>query len=601
MMPSLMSAAHLYARRAAAALVAACMLAGPSFAAAPDDPPGTLRILCYHDVRDRLRDTQDQMPDDEAIDTRDLAEQFSWLKENGYTPVSLDQVVAARNGGPALPNHPVVLTFDDGLSSLYSRVFPLLRLFGYPAVAAIETRWLEVADDATVDYGDKKVPRSAFVSWADLRRMRASGLLEIASHSHDLHRGTMANPQGSEIPAAVTRAYDPATKTYESEDIYRRRIFDDLKTSAEIIGRRLGVSPRAIVWPYGEYNRTGIEAARAAGMPITFNLEAGPNPPGQPLERLRRTLIRHDTGIAELIGELHGTELFDVQGRSVERVVDVSLDTVFDADPARAEANLGKLLDRIADLQPSTVYLRAWSEADRAGPTKVYFPNRHLPMRADLFSRAAWQLRTRAGVRVFAELPLSAWRLPSGVGDVRSAVVDLYTDLARSGRFAGLVLRDDRASDAQRPEQAPDSIEPLALDAERVVRGEQPSLASARGVRLPWSTGPGSRLDFAMKHYDFVVAGLDSDADGTTRAALSCELVTTLKELPGGLAKAVFMVPEGARGPALSGEAMARAFSRMRAAGARNFGYAGDDHRADIPAPETIKPVISLESLYRTR
>jgi poly-beta-1,6-N-acetyl-D-glucosamine N-deacetylase len=600
MTPSFMTAVHRFARRLAAAMVAACALTGPASAAPSEDAPGTLRILCYHDVRDRLRDTQDQMPDDEAIDTRDLADHFSWLKENGYTPVSLDQVIAARNGGPPLPPRPVMLTFDDGLASLYTRVFPLLSLFGYPAVAAIETRWLEVADDATVEYGDRKLPRAAFVSWADLRRMRASGLLEVASHSHDLHRSVVANPQGGETPSAVTRRYDGSARAYETEDAYRQRIAADLKTSAEIIARRLGSAPRAMIWPYGEYNRTGVEAARAAGMPITFNLEAGPNPPGHPLERLRRTLMRHDTGIAELIGELHGTTLFDADGRGVERVVDVSLDTVFDADPARAEANLGRLLDHIADLQPSTVYLRAWSEAQQTGPTQVYFPNRRLPVRADLFSRAAWQLRTRAGVRVFAELPLSAWRWAAGTADAPAAILDLYTDLARSGRFAGLVLRDDRVPEPGRTEFAPDPTERLALDVARAVLDEQPGLGTARGVRLPAAAGVGGRLDAAMKRYDFVILGLDSDEAGK-RAALNDELLDTVKSVPAGLAKAVFMVPAGEHGPAASGETMARAFARMRAAGARNFGYAGDDWRTGQPAPDAIKPVISLDSLYRTR
>ena len=44
----------------------------------------------------------------------------------------------------------------------------------------------------------------------------------------------------------------------------------------------------------------------------------------------------------------------------------------------------------------------------------LYFPNQVLPVRADLFSRVAWQLRTRARVQVYAWMPVLAFRLPAG-------------------------------------------------------------------------------------------------------------------------------------------------------------------------------------------
>ena len=73
------------------------------------------------------------------------------------------------------------------------RAFPLLRAYHYPAVAALVGSWMEdrpggnpqPGDRAvgTVQYGDKTVPRSNFISWAEAREMQASGLVEFASHS----------------------------------------------------------------------------------------------------------------------------------------------------------------------------------------------------------------------------------------------------------------------------------------------------------------------------------------------------------------------------------------------------------------------------------
>ena len=66
------------------------------------------------------------------------------------------------------------------------------------------------------------VPRSNFISWAEAREMQASGLVEFASHSYDLHRGVQANPQGNMTPSAFTWRYDPATRRYETDAQYAR-------------------------------------------------------------------------------------------------------------------------------------------------------------------------------------------------------------------------------------------------------------------------------------------------------------------------------------------------------------------------------------------
>ena len=102
-----------------------------------------------------------------------------------------------------LPDKAILLTFDDGYESLYTRVFPLLKAYHYPAVAALVGSWMEDEPDGTVLYGDRKVPRSNFVSWDEAREMQASGLVEFASHGYDLHRGVQG--QSARQPDAGCR------------------------------------------------------------------------------------------------------------------------------------------------------------------------------------------------------------------------------------------------------------------------------------------------------------------------------------------------------------------------------------------------------------
>jgi len=94
----------------------------------------SIQVISYHDVKEHVAGDYD--PDQYAVSTSNLIEQFTFLRDNGFHPVSVDDVIAAYDGQRALPENAVLLTFDDGMKSFYTRVYPLLKLFKYPAVSA---------------------------------------------------------------------------------------------------------------------------------------------------------------------------------------------------------------------------------------------------------------------------------------------------------------------------------------------------------------------------------------------------------------------------------------------------------------------------------
>ena len=232
----------------ACAAASAASLAGldPSLPPDPDDGM-TFRVLCLHDVRDGLRASFKDHPDAFAMDTRALVDMFEWLRTQDYHPVSLDQIVAARNGGPRLPPRAILLTFDDGLSSHYTKVFPLLKRFNYPAVFALVTSWIETPAGQRIPISPKEsVPRDTFLNWDQVREMAQSNLVEFISHSHALHQGILSNPQGNERPAAATRMYLADAKRYETDAEFQARLMADLALSQQLIQANTGKPVRAI-------------------------------------------------------------------------------------------------------------------------------------------------------------------------------------------------------------------------------------------------------------------------------------------------------------------------------------------------------------------
>jgi len=441
-----------------------------------NDPAQSYRVLSYHDIRDNVRESFKEWPESTAVDTRDLVLQLSWIKQNGFQPVSMQQIMDARRGGPALPEKAILLTFDDGFSSIYEKVFPLLKQFNYPAVIALVGEWIETPAGTPVQFGDITVDRSQFVTWDQVREMQRSGLVEVASHTYGLHQGVITNPQGNLLPAAVGRIYRaerPIGQQYESDAEYAARIKADFERNSSLIAKQTGKRPRVMVWPYGAYNQTTADLARNAGMPISLNLESGPNTPQDDANRINRSLVMFDTGLAGLIRLLRQPASYDGEEQPLERVVHIDLDYVYDADPVQQEVNVSKLLDRIYRLHPTTVYLQAFADPDGDGVADaLYFPNRHLPMRADLFSRVAWQLQTRTGVRVYAWMPVMSFDLPKGHPAAnrlvqqmpgapasasenryhrlspfdpvaRQTITDIYEDLGKNAIFTGVLFHDD--------------------------------------------------------------------------------------------------------------------------------------------------------------
>jgi biofilm PGA synthesis lipoprotein PgaB len=519
--------------------------------------PDQFLALAYHDV-------EDDDPDQGFLSVRTdrLVDQLAWLRANGYQAVSVDQILAARQGGQPLPERAVLLSFDDGYRSFYTRVLPILKAYGWPALLAPVGVWMDTPADKPVDFGGSPEARDRFLTWDQIREISRSGLVEIAAHTDASHYGAPANPQGNTEPAAAIRAYDAQTRQYETEAQFNARMGRDVAAITEKIRRVTGHAPRVWVWPYGAEGGSTLRIAGEHGYQLALTLEDGAGRLGR-LMSTPRLLLSSDPALKPFANSVVGME-----ANPFMRVAHVDLDYVYDPDPAQTDRNLGELVQRILDMQINTVFLQAYADPEGDGLVKsVYFPNRWLPMRADLFNRAAWQLHNRANVMVYAWMPVLAFDLdpslprvtrwdPEAAGapqadpdqyrrlspfdaTVRARIGDLYEDLARYAIFDGLLFHDDAllsdfedaspaALAAYRAAGLPGSIAELRADPDtlqrwtrfksralidftasltqrvRAVRG--PQIKTARNIYAQPVLNPESETWFAQNLDDFLGA-----------------------------------------------------------------------------------------------
>src|SRR6478672_11477870 len=162
-------------------------------------------------------------------------------------------------------------------------------------------------------------------------------------------------------------------------------------------------------------------------MPVGLTLDDGPDTAQVPLDALRRVLVEQPMSVADLQHDITLRNTFVIDDGRPAKVMHLDLDYIYDPDPVQQEKNLGLWLDRIIAMGVNTVYLQAFSDPDANGAADaVYFPNRHLPMRADLFNRVAWQIQSRTQAQhVYAWLPMLAWQLPATNPAAKDVVVTM--------------------------------------------------------------------------------------------------------------------------------------------------------------------------------
>ncbi len=562
-------------------------------------PKNEFLTLAYHDV-------EDEGPDQTFLSVRTdrLVGQLAWLRENGYQPVSVDQILAARQGGKPLPPKAVLLSFDDGYRSFYDRVLPILKAYQWPAILAPVGSWVDTPADKKVNFGGDLVERNRFLTWQQVKEISDSGLVEIGAHTDASHYGALANPQGNTEPAAAIRIYDKDTRSYETEAAFNARMTRDVQSITKKIQRVTGKKPRVWVWPYGAESGSTLRITGENGYQLALTLEDGMGVTNK-LKSSPRLLLSSDPLLKSFANSAVGTEAAPFM-----RVAHVDLDYVYDPDPAQTDKNLGALVQRILDMQINTVFLQAFSDPAGDGLVKsVYFPNRWLPMRADLFNRAAWQLRNRANVMIYAWMPVLSYDMDPSIARVvrwdpkqatpyvdpdqykrlspfdpkaRARIGDMYEDLARYAIFDGILFHDDAvltdyedagplALAAYARAGMPNSIEALRADPEtmhrwtrfksgylvdftkelaqrvRAVRG--PQIKTARNIFAEPMLNPESEAWFAQNLDDFLAA-----YDWTAPMAMPLmenvapgktnawldSLVDTVRKRPGALDKTVF-------------------------------------------------------------
>lgn len=173
-------------------------------------------ILTYHSI-DNSGSVISTAPDT-------FRRQMKFLSENGYSVVSLGNLVSMLRSKQPISPKTISLTFDDGFQNFYTTAFPVLKQYGFSATVFLITDFCDKYNDWAGN--PPGLPRSKLMSWREIKELNQYGI-EFGSH-------TRRHPD-------LTRICTPeATR--------------EITESKSVIEDALGEEVTTFAYPYGKFN-----------------------------------------------------------------------------------------------------------------------------------------------------------------------------------------------------------------------------------------------------------------------------------------------------------------------------------------------------------
>ncbi|MBC7634464.1 MAG: polysaccharide deacetylase family protein [Acetobacteraceae bacterium] len=198
-----------------------------------------------------------------VVETQVFIAQMEWLRAHDVAVVRLSTIVAAVSGGAPVAEKSVAITADDGWHSVYTEMFPVIRRLGYPITLFI--------NPPTIGQG------GAYLTWAQIDDMRASGLVELQAH-------TQTHPNFN------------AERIRRTPADYAAFIDRELGGGRDTLRDHVGAVPY-LAWPYGIHDRVLQAAAARVGFTAAFALGSRPVLATSPVFAIPRYQVYNtDTG-----------------------------------------------------------------------------------------------------------------------------------------------------------------------------------------------------------------------------------------------------------------------------------------------------------------
>ena len=197
-------------------------------------------VLAYHGIKDGT--------DHYSVSQATSRSRWRCCGRAGFQTISIAQYVRFLAGdSSALPDRPILITFDDGRLDSYRGADKVLATYGFRATMFVIVGSVE--------------ERSRFyLNWDELRSMARSGRWDIQEHAGVQHINVPYDKAGHTGPAySYRRMLDNGQ--LESFEAYRRRVAGDILWAKQTLREQLpDFTPWAFAVPFGDTSKSNDPA-----------------------------------------------------------------------------------------------------------------------------------------------------------------------------------------------------------------------------------------------------------------------------------------------------------------------------------------------------
>jgi len=219
-------------------------------------------ILCYHQLRD-FRPSDSKTAKDYIVPVNRFQEQMKLLADSGYHSILPDQLYDYLAYGKALPEKPVMITFDDTRLEHFTVAVPEMNKYGFKGVFFIMTVSLN---------------RPGYMTREQVKQLADEG------HTVGLHTWNHKN-----------------VKTYTEED-WPVQIEKPMAQLKQITGKPVDY----FAYPFGLWNKPALEKIKEHGFKSAFQLSARRDE-SQPLFSIRRIIVPGEWSAAQMQRYMKGS------------------------------------------------------------------------------------------------------------------------------------------------------------------------------------------------------------------------------------------------------------------------------------------------------
>lgn len=227
---------------------------GKTFLSSAQDKekPVFLPVIMYHSI---CGDT----PKDYIVTPQQLESDLYWLKNNGYSTVTAEQVINYTKGIGNLPEKCVMITLDDGFYNNLSVLVPLLEKYDMTAVVSVVGTYTD--NDAVKDPHN---PNYSYLTWEDIAELYQSGRIELGNHTYNMH-----SLKGERVGCGIAEN--------ESETDYRKKLNEDISHLQDSFRENLNFEPVVFTYPFGKVSRESLPVIYENGFLMTLTCRELPN------------------------------------------------------------------------------------------------------------------------------------------------------------------------------------------------------------------------------------------------------------------------------------------------------------------------------------